>query len=52
VLAANILVAFAIDIYSVVLRLDDCRHQNRILIYQMLEDHDKAMKERKAALKS
>lgn len=41
IIATNILVAFAIDIYSVVCRLDDSRHANKEIIKKMLEDHER-----------
>lgn len=41
IIATNILVAFAIDIYSVVQRLDDSRHANKEIIVKMLEDHER-----------
>lgn len=48
IIATNILVAFAIDIYSVVCRLDDSRHANKEIIKKMLEDHER-MEAEKAA---
>jgi len=49
IIATNILVAFAIDIYSVVCRLDDSRHANKEIIVKMLEDHERMEAEKKAA---